>query len=116
MKATQKKTETRNRRHKRIRAKVKGTIERPRLSVFKSNKYLYAQIINDDKGETLAAASTKDVKGKGLVEKAKLTGAAIAKLAIAKNITQVVFDRGGFIYTGRVRALADGAREGGLKF
>ncbi len=117
MSTLSKKTEKRERRHRRIRAKVKGSVEMPRLSVYKSNKFVYAQLINDDKGETLVAASTKDVKGgKGLLEKAKLAGVEIAKLALAKKISKVVFDRGGFIYTGRVRALAEGAREGGLKF
>jgi large subunit ribosomal protein L18 len=110
------KTQKRERRHARIRAKVAGTLEMPRLSVYKSNKYLYAQLINDDKGETLAATSTKEAKGKGLTEKAKAAGMELAKLALAKKIEKVVFDRGGFIYTGRIKALADGAREGGLKF
>lgn len=88
----------------------------PRLSVFKSNKYMYAQIVNDDAGATLAHVSTQKVKGKGMLEKAKKAGAEIAEKARAKKIEKVVFDRGGFIYTGRVKALADGAREGGLKF
>jgi large subunit ribosomal protein L18 len=77
---------------------------------------MYAQLINDEQGVTIAAASSKDVKGKGMLEKAKLVGAEIATRAMAKNIKKVVFDRGGFIYTGRVKALAEGAREGGLKF
>jgi large subunit ribosomal protein L18 len=116
MNKTTLKTTKRERRHRRIRSKVKGTLEMPRLSVYKSNKFVYAQLINDDKGETLAAASTKDVKGKGMLEKAKNAGIALAKLAIEKKIKKVVFDRGGFIYTGRVRAIAEGAREGGLTF
>ncbi len=116
MKTRNPKTEKRERRHRRIRAKVRGTSDMPRLSVYKSNKFIYAQLINDDAGATLAHVSTAAVSGKGLVEKAKQAGAALAKLAKAKNITKVVFDRGGFIYTGRIKALADGAREGGLTF
>jgi large subunit ribosomal protein L18 len=110
------KTQKRNRRHARIRAKVQGTAETPRLSVYKSNKFIYAQLINDDKGETLAATSTQKAAGKGVLEKAKAAGMEIAKMALAKKIEKVVFDRGGFIYTGRIKAVADGAREGGLKF
>lgn len=106
---------TRERRRKRIRAKISGTAERPRLSIYKSNTTLYAQLINDDMGVTLAAASTKGIKG-NKTEAAKAAGIALAKAAGANKITSVVFDRGGFIYTGRVKALADGAREGGLKF
>jgi len=116
MNKTQIKTEQRVRRHKRIRSKVSGTVEIPRLSVYKSNKYIYAQLIDDVAGVTLAAASTQDQKGKGMLEKAEKAGEAIAKLAAEKKITKVVFDRGGFIYTGRVKALADGARKGGLVF
>lgn len=88
----------------------------PRLSVFKSNRYITAQIINDDTNSTLVYITTAKVSGKGLVEKAKQAGMEIAKLAKAKSISKVVFDRGGFIYTGRIKALADGAREGGLTF
>ncbi len=110
------KIEKRIRRRKRIRAKVKGDASCPRLSVFKSNKHLYAQIIDDAKGATLVSVSDKEVKGKTKTERAKAAGAEIAKKAEGKKITKVVFDRGGFIYTGRVRALAEGAREGGLKF
>ncbi len=116
MSTTSIKTIQRERRHNRIRAKVAGSESMPRLSVYRSNKFVYAQIINDEKGITLAAASTKDMKGKGMLEKAKLAGMELAKLAQAKKIEKVVFDRGGFIYTGRVKALAEGAREGGLKF
>jgi len=104
------------RRHKRIRAKISGTKERPRLSIFKSNKYMYAQLIDDVSGVTLVAFSSEKAKGKTKTEKAKATGTEIAKLALAKKIKEVVFDRGGFRYIGRVRSLADGAREGGLKF
>jgi len=106
---------SRDRRRKRIRAKVSGTSERPRLSVYKSNAYMYAQVIDDTKGLTLVAASSMDVKG-NKTEAAAKVGTELAKLAKAKGITKVVFDRGGFIYTGRVRALADAAREGGLEF
>jgi len=109
------KTIKRARRQKRIRSTVAGTAERPRLSVFKSNKHISAQLIDDDKGVTLAAASSHEIKGKK-TEQAKKTGEALAKLAKAKGIAKVVFDRGGFIYTGRVKAVADGAREGGLEF
>jgi len=110
------KTEKRDRRHRRIRAKISGTLVMPRLAVYKSNKFVYGQLINDEKGETLAAASTKDSKGKGMLEKSKHAGLALAKMAKEKKIDTVVFDRGGFIYTGRVKAFAEGAREGGLKF
>ncbi|HAT68157.1 MAG: 50S ribosomal protein L18 [Candidatus Yonathbacteria bacterium RIFOXYC2_FULL_47_9] len=110
------KTEKRIRRHRRIRAKVIGTAERPRLAVFKSNVYIYAQLIDDTKGVTLAASSDMGLKGKTKTERSKLAGEALAKAAKIKGVTQVTFDRGGFIYTGRVRALAEGAREGGLEF
>jgi len=108
-------------RQARVRKKVVGTPERPRLTVFRSAGHIYAQIIEDDSGRTLAAASTltKDVasglKNKGNVEAAKAVGTAIAKEALAKNIDTVVFDRNGFLYMGRVQALADAAREAGLK-
>lgn len=111
------KSEQRTRRRKRIRAKVSGTASIPRLAVFKSLKYMYAQLIDDENGVTLAAATSKGVKVKnGKTEAAKLIGTEIAKKASEKKITKVVFDRGGYIYTGRVKALADGAREGGLNF
>jgi large subunit ribosomal protein L18 len=116
MKFTQKKTELRERRHRRIRAKVSGSADKPRLAVFKSNRYVTAQIIDDTKGHTLVAGSTADVKGKGTVEKARAAGKALAEAALKQKIKKVVFDRGGFIYTGRVRAFAEGAREGGLEF
>ncbi len=104
------------RRHKRIRAKIFGTESMPRLSVFKSNKYIYGQLINDDKAETLVFLSSMKVKGKTFIERCAETGKEIAKLALDKKIEKVVFDRGGFKYVGRVKAFADGAREGGLKF
>ena len=110
------KSEQRIRRHRRIRAKVIGTSERPRLAVFKSNSYLYAQLIDDTKGATLSAVSDMGLKGKTKTERAKLAGTALAATAKGKGIQAVVFDRGGFIFTGRVRAFAEGAREGGLVF
>lgn len=110
------KIEKRTRRHRRIRAHVQGTAARPRLSVFKSNKQMYAQLIDDAAGTTLAAATTKEVKGKTALEKSAAVGKLIAERAMAKNIKAAVFDRGGFVYTGKVKALADGAREGGLAF
>lgn len=114
--------ESRIARHKRIRKKIYGTPERPRLSVFRSEKHIYAQIIDDTKGITLASASTVDkmlrdkLKKTWNVEAAKEVGKLLAERALAKGITQVVFDRGGFKYHGRVKALADAAREAGLKF
>ncbi len=110
------KTESRLRRKKRIRAKVSGTSEKPRLSIFKSNRYISAQLIDDNKGITLATGTTKTIKGKTTLEKAKILGMELAKMALAKNISLAVFDRGGYLYTGSVTALAEGAREGGLKF
>lgn len=104
------------RRHKRIRSTISGTASIPRLSVFKSNKYVYAQLIDDEKGATLAAASSVDSKVKGKAEQAKHVGVDIAKKALAAKIEKVVFDRGGYLYIGKIKAVADGAREGGLKF
>src|SRR3989338_6881732 len=110
-----KKIEKRERRHKRIRAKVRGTDIRPRLAVFKSNKYLYGQLINDDNGVTVAAVSDATLSEKGTkTQKARLIVKALAEAAMKKNIAAVVFDREGVIYTGRIKAFADGAREGGL--
>ena len=107
------------RRHKRVRNKISGTADCPRLCVFRSNTGVYAQIIDDDKQVTLCAASTldKEVKTKHAnIEAAKEVGALIAKRAKAKKINNVVYDRGGYIYTGVVKALAEAAREGGLNF
>lgn len=104
------------RRHKKIRAKVFGTEEKPRLSIYKSNKYIYGQLINDDTSKTVLSLSSMKVKGKTFTERCTETGKEIAKLALAKKIEKVVFDRGGFKYVGRVKAFADGARAGGLKF
>ncbi len=103
-------------RHNRIRARISGTGEMPRLSVYKSNTSVYGQVINDDTRVTLVAFSADKAKGKTMVEKSANAGKEIAKLAIEKGIKKVVFDRGGFIYTGKIKAFADGAREGGLKF
>ena len=109
--------------HKKIRKKISGTPEKPRLSVYRSLNNIYAQIIDDTTGKTLVAVSSlaKDAKTdaksiKGKTNKSKLIGNILAKKALEKNIKQVVFDRGGFRYHGRVKALADGAREGGLVF
>ncbi len=113
------KNTARIKRHLRIRNHVAGTAERPRLDVFRSLNHIYAQVIDDKKGITLVSASTmdKDFEGYGgNVEAAKKVGAAIAKKALEKGIDTVVFDRGGYIYHGRVAALAEAAREGGLKF
>ena len=111
--------EYRVRRHLRLRRKVKGTADRPRMSVFMSNRYYYVQFVDDAASRTLAAVSTAagELKGSKLnVETAKQLGALAAKVATEKDITAVVFDRGGFAYRGRLQALADAAREGGLKF
>jgi len=107
-------------RKRRIRARLEGNSERPRLSVFRSNSHMYVQLIDDAKGVTLVAASTleEELREKvgGSVEGAKTLGNLVAKRALAKNISQVVFDRSGYLYHGRIKALADSAREGGLKF
>ena len=113
------KNKLRQKRQLRVRNHVAGTAERPRLNVFRSLAHIYAQIIDDDKGITLAAASSveKGFDGKGgNIAAAKAVGAAIAKKALERGSTEVVFDRGGYIYHGRVAALAQAAREGGLKF
>ena len=115
-------SEIRIKKHNRMRNRFSGTAERPRLSVFRSNNHMYAQIIDDVAGNTLVAASTleKDVKAElektNNVEAAAYLGTVIAKRAIEKGITTVVFDRGGFIYQGKIQALADAAREAGLEF
>ena len=109
-------------RHARVRKKISGTPEMPRLSVYRSNKHIQAQIIDDTKGVTLVSASTLDAALKGQLEEvdkkgaAKLVGKLIAERAIAAGIKNVVFDRGGYVYTGRVASVADGAREAGLEF
>ncbi len=114
----------RQRRHRRVRAKVSGTPQRPRLNVFRSSVHIYAQVIDDERGHTLIAASSNDPELRALnaadhmtkTEKATWVGRMVATKAQAAGITQVVFDRGGFLYHGRVKALADAAREGGLEF
>ncbi|OPZ87444.1 MAG: 50S ribosomal protein L18 [bacterium ADurb.Bin429] len=115
----------RERRHRRVRAKISGTPERPRLVVHRSGRHIYAQVIDDVAGHTLAAASTnepvfRDQQGEALkswnISGAKIVGSLVAERAKAKGVTLVVFDRGGYPYHGRVKALADGAREGGLEF
>jgi large subunit ribosomal protein L18 len=104
-------------RHRRVRKKVIGTAVRPRLAVYRSNRHIYAQVIDDFAGKTLAAASTLAASAKGEpTEQAKVVGKKVAEAAKAAGITQVTFDRGGFMYHGRVQAVADGAREGGLEF
>lgn len=111
-----KKTQQRIVRHKRVRAKVVGTEARPRLAVYKSNTRLTAQIINDEKGVTLAAVSSASEKGKTPRERAEQAAATIAKKATGSGIKQVVFDRGGFQYVGTIKAFADAARAAGLEF
>jgi large subunit ribosomal protein L18 len=109
-------TQLRDRRHRRVRAKVSGTTERPRLSIFKSNTRIVAQIIDDAKGATLAAVSSSSEKGKTPRERAEAAAKTLAKAAGEKGVKRVVFDRGGFQYTGTIKAFADAAREAGLEF
>jgi large subunit ribosomal protein L18 len=122
MAADRKRNATRIRRKYSIRKRISGTQARPRLSVFRSSKHIYAQVIDDTTGETLVSASTQspeireDLGGKGKTERASLVGKLIAQKSVAKEITSVVFDRNGFIYHGRVKAVAEAAREGGLVF
>jgi len=117
---TSTKQQIRIKRKTRIRAKIEGTGKLPRLSVFRSNAGIYVQLIDDIKGVTLAAASTKDeglsAKSKGGIDGAKAVGQLIAKKALSKSISKIVFDRSGYLYHGRIKALADAAREAGLKF
>lgn len=116
------KNKARLKRHLRVRKKINGTAERPRLSVFRSSKHIYAQLIDDEKGITLASASTLDkelrdkISNGGSVEAARQVGELIARRAKEKGVAKVVFDRGGYLYHGRIQALADAAREGGLEF
>ena len=113
-----KRNEIRQRIHVRIREKLSGTTERPRLNVYRSLNHIYAQVIDDQKGETLVSASTLQAKSKtgGNVAAAKEIGKTIAEQAVAKGVKKVVFDRGGYLYHGRIKALADAAREAGLEF
>ena len=103
-------------RHRRIRFYIKGTEERPRLNVFRSNKQIYAQVIDDKAGVTIASASSLDLKDGANIEGAKSVGKLLAERASKKGVTKVVFDRGGYLYHGRVKALAEAAREAGLEF
>ena len=118
----QDKISARLKRKKAIKKRVRGTTERPRLSVFRTARHIYGQIINDETGKTLVSASTvtpdvrTELKGSGNIDAAKKVGAVVAKTALEKGIKKVVFDRNGFLYHGRVKALADSAREGGLEF
>ncbi|WP_163102760.1 50S ribosomal protein L18 [Peribacillus alkalitolerans] len=116
----QDKNSVRKKRHARVRAKLSGTESRPRLNVFRSNTHIYAQLIDDVNGKTIASASTLDknlgLEGTSNIEAAKKVGEAIAKNASEKGYTSVVFDRGGYLYHGRVKALAEAARENGLEF
>ncbi len=105
----------RNKIRRRVRSVVSGTSDVPRLAVFRSNKEIYAQLINDIEGKTIAAASSKDIKGTK-IEQAIAVGKSIAQKSISIGVSKVVFDRGGYLYHGRVKALAEGARESGLKF
>jgi large subunit ribosomal protein L18 len=115
-------SEARIRRHQRVRQKVSGTADKPRLCVFRSLNHIYAQVIDDSRGHTLACASTLDAEingksqGKSKTDRAEMVGTLLAKRAAEKGISQVSFDRGGFQYHGRVKALAESARKGGLKF
>src|SRR6202790_1429985 len=113
-----KRNEIRQRIHSRIRVKLSGTGERPRLNVYRSLNHIYAQVIDDQKGETIVSASTLAMKSKtgGNVAAAKDVGKAIAERAVEKGVKSVVFDRGGFLYHGRIKALAEAAREAGLEF
>jgi large subunit ribosomal protein L18 len=112
----------RKRRHRRVRKKVSGTASRPRLNVFRSLRHIYAQIINDEIGRTLVSGSTLDTEVKKQIEgldkaaQARVVGKVMAERALAQGVTEVVFDRGGYKYHGRVKALAEGLREGGLEF
>ncbi|MEF3303350.1 50S ribosomal protein L18 [Paenibacillus sp. GYB003] len=116
------KNKARQKRHLRVRKKIKGTHDRPRLNIFRSSKHMYAQLIDDVNGVTLASASTQDkelkeqIENGGNIDAAQKVGALVAKRAKEKGIDKVVFDRGGYLYHGRVQALADAAREAGLEF
>lgn len=120
MTTKQSRNQVRRKRHARVRTKVSGTQARPRLSIFRSNKNIYAQLIDDESGVTLASASTLDKELDGAasanIEAAQKVGELIAKRAVEKGVKSVVFDRGGYLYHGRVKALADSARENGLEF
>jgi len=120
--ANKTRAEQRKRRHRRVRAKISGTAARPRLNIYRSHENIYAQVIDDENGHTLASASTVDAEvkkladGKTKIEAAKIVGSTVADRAKGAGIETVVFDRGGYRYHGRIKALADGAREAGLEF
>jgi large subunit ribosomal protein L18 len=116
MNTTSRKIEQRTKRHTRIRARVSGTATRPRLAVFRSNRFIYAQLIDDTKGNTIASANSRTMKGKTTRDRAAEVGKSIAAQAKDKGVTLAVFDRGGFQYQGVIASLADGAREAGLSF
>lgn len=116
MRTTSQKIEKRTRRHARIRARVQGTKDRPRLAVYRSNRFIYAQLIDDGASTTLAASDSRSVKGASARERAEAVGKAIAEAAKKKGVEKVVFDRGGFQYQGVIAALAEGARKAGLQF
>lgn len=110
------KNNKRAKRKNKVSCRIKNNLERMRLAVYRSNYYIYAQIINDRDGRTICSANSKKIKGKNKVESAKEVGKMIAKAAIEKNIKEIVFDRAGYLFHGRVKSLAEGAREGGLEF
>lgn len=116
MNVSAEKRQKRVRRHARVRARVSGTAERPRLAIFRSNRSIYGQLINDETGTTIVACDSRTSKAATARERATEVGETIAKLAKEKGITKAVFDRGGFQYQGSIAALADGARKGGLEF
>ena len=116
MSTTNTKNSRRASRHNRVRAKVKGTAQRLRVAVYKSNQFIYAQVIDDATGTTIVSASDMAAKSGTKTERAQAVGVEVAKLAMAKGIKSVIFDRNGFKYTGRIKALADSARNGGLQF
>lgn len=116
MNTSTEKKDKRTRRHNRIRAKIHGTNDRPRLNVFRSNRALYAQVINDEKGVTLCATDSRGIDGKNARERARALGEKLATLAKEKGVSTVVFDRGGFLYTGSIKEFAEGVRTGGLIF
>lgn len=116
MKKLNVKADSRQRRHARIRARISGTAQKPRLSIFKSNRHMYAQLIDDTTGTTILGLSSEKAEGKTMMEKSKSLGVMVAKAALGKKIEKIAFDRGGFKYTGKIKLFADAAREGGLKF
>jgi large subunit ribosomal protein L18 len=106
----------RERKHKRVRSRILGSTERPRLSVFRSNRFVYAQIIDDEKGKTLLSVNTRKENSGSPIDQARSAGKKLGKVAKEKGIKKVAFDRGGYLYTGKIKSFAEGAREGGLDF